>query len=94
MYRKSPIPIPTLSQTSQVILIRVHFINLFYFWESINLTEIDHMGQCGIRGKSWKPTPKEGRILVVDPLGSILMGGNIVQELGDIVGALFMCHAL
>ena len=54
---------------------------------------------------SWNPTLKEGKLLAmvvpkyehsnyVDPLASIPMGGNIVQELGDIVGNLFMLHAL
>ena len=49
-------------------------------------------------------TPKEDGLLAkvvskhehsnyVDPLASIPMGGNIVQELGDIVGTLYMLHA-
>ena len=53
---------------------------------------------------SWNPTLKEGELLAmvvpkyehsnyVDPLASIPMGGNIVQELGDIVGSLLMLHA-
>ena len=54
---------------------------------------------------SWNPTPKEGGLLAkvvrkhehsnyMDPLASIPMGGNIVQELEDIVGTLIMLHAL
>ena len=54
---------------------------------------------------SWNPTLKEGKLLAmvvpkyehsnyVDPLASIPMGGNIVQELGYAVGTLFILHAL
>ena len=54
---------------------------------------------------SWNPTVKEGRLHAkvvlehehsnyMDALASIFMGGNIVQVLGDIVGTLFMLHAL
>ena len=53
---------------------------------------------------SWNPTPKEGELLdkvvpnqehsnYVDAL-EYSYGCNIVQELGDIVGTLFMLHEL
>ena len=53
----------------------------------------------------YNPTPKKGGLLAkvapkhehnfyVDPLSSLPMGGIIVQELGDIVGTLFMLHSL
>ena len=53
---------------------------------------------------SWNPIPKEGGLLskvvpkhehsiYVDRLASIPMG-DIVQELGDVFGTLFMLHAL
>ena len=37
---------------------------------------------------------KRERSNYADPLASVPMGGNIVQELGDIVWTLFLLHAL
>ena len=41
-----------------------------------------------------KVLPKHEHSIYVDPLASISMGRNIVQELGDVVGTLFMLYAL
>ena len=77
----------------------------FTFWEHISLTDIDHMIQCVIRCHKtlhWNEVdylrrqflPKHENQQLRGSNSQYSYGGNIVQEVGDMVGTLFMRHAL
>ena len=105
MFRQSPVPLSILTQTpfgypSQSLS---HLIR-FTFLEHLAQTYIDHMSQCGIRchktlhQKKADYLPRQYQKYETQQLrGSTSQYSyvsNIVQQLRDIVGTLFMRHAL
>ena len=103
MLRQRPIPLHRLSSTLMTSQLEFNPLVHFTFWEHLDLTDIDHMTQCGIwchtalhrRKADYLPRQYQNikHSNYVDPLDSIPLGAiQFTNQEIQLVPSLFSMH--